>query len=490
MTKMLAFLKSRQFRKGSAATAVTVLVVAVFVVFNMLISALSDRFSLTLDTTANKAFSLSEESVEFINTLTQDVEVYVLNTEEGFAGMGTYYLQANEIIRHYGRASSRITVTYLDPVREPTRLIPLNSVNPATNDIVVKCGDNLRKIDALYDLFNYSYTANGATPQSSRAEQALTSAILNVTSDDKITVSVLTGHGESGIAEEDALYTFVQLLESNNYNVTTQNLVSEDIDPAAAVAIICAPQRDFDGAELKKLDAFLADTADGNRTLLYMDNAQQPELTALHAFLAEWGIGVGDGIVFENNDNMYVGMYRYYAVVEYSETVYAANAIEKQLPATAYYSRPLEVLFDTDNNITVSTLWNFSQTAGVVPNNPPEDWTPEATGPMPALILSQSVDYSGAQPRIGSVIAAGSEGIVEASVISNSNIANAGYLQSLLNSLNDKEDAFVIADKTLTEAYMNPTGLQILLLAFLFCIALPLAVLITGTVIWLRRRHR
>lgn len=57
-------------------------------------------------------------------------------------------------------------------------------------------GHGPRRLDA-YDLFNVeSGSITGSYITSSKAEQAMTSAIMNVTSEAQVKAAVLSGHGE------------------------------------------------------------------------------------------------------------------------------------------------------------------------------------------------------------------------------------------------------------------------------------------------------
>ena len=86
---------------------------------------------------------------------------------------------------------------------------------------------------------------------------------MNVTSDYTPKVTLLTAHSSF-----DAT-SFVSLLEQNSFEVITQDLLLEDIDPEAEVAILFAPGQDLDEDQLKKLDAFLDNDGQKGRSLLY-----------------------------------------------------------------------------------------------------------------------------------------------------------------------------------------------------------------------------
>ena len=53
-----------------------------------------------------------------------------------------------------------------------------------------------------------------------------------------------------------------------------------------------------------------------------------------------------------------------------------------------------------------------------------------------------------------------------------------------------RENTFSVPSKSLTGEQLNFNGLQALLFLGLFIIIIPMAILITGIVVWARRRHR
>ena len=67
--EILSQLKTRKFKVGSLATALTVVVTAIIIVINLIVGQLTDKFSLSLDLTQNKIFSLTEQSINFIKNL-------------------------------------------------------------------------------------------------------------------------------------------------------------------------------------------------------------------------------------------------------------------------------------------------------------------------------------------------------------------------------------------------------------------------------------
>ena len=48
------------------------------------------------------------------------MEINILNSKDSFESGGQYYVQAAAIIENYSKYSSRVTVNYVDLVKNPT----------------------------------------------------------------------------------------------------------------------------------------------------------------------------------------------------------------------------------------------------------------------------------------------------------------------------------------------------------------------------------
>ena len=86
---------SRRFKHGTLATVMTVGLVAVVVLVNVIVGLLVERFPISIDLTDNKIFELSDESIDYLKGIDQQIEISVLATEEDFSGTNAYYNQAN-----------------------------------------------------------------------------------------------------------------------------------------------------------------------------------------------------------------------------------------------------------------------------------------------------------------------------------------------------------------------------------------------------------
>jgi hypothetical protein len=479
------FLSNCNVRYGAVSVAITILVIFFIVLLNVVLTALFKRYPLDIDLTEDQIFEVSSETKDFLSKLEKDVTIYVLNTEDRFTSSGPteYFIQANQVIHKYGQLSSRVKLEYIDLIRNPdfSARFPEEKFN--VNDILVTSGGNVRKLTSS-DLFNIRSSYYGSYVASSKAEQAMTSALLNVTGDKKFLAAVIKGYDETDVS------SFLELLRLNAWDTVELNLLTEDIPPEASLLILARPSRDLDIPELQKLDAFLGEGQD--RTLFCLTDIDQPHLPNLADFLAEWGLAVEPGLIYETSNARILMSNPFVALADFGEEKYAEKSSEKGLYPVIPQARPLKVLWEAKGWRTTTTLVKSSDSSGIRPLEDSADWTPDSSlsGSTPMVALSDFYRTNQGETFSGHVLLSGSTLVMAPSILSNLNFANGEYFLDLLGQLAKRDDQIYVQDKTLGFTELRVTGEQVLIFTLIFVVLLPLAVLVAGIVVWLRRRHK
>lgn len=498
--KKLNFLSSRRFKHGTLATVITIAVVAVVVLVNVVVNLLLGMFPSSVDLTENSRFQLGEESIAYVQGLDEDITITVCMNENEFANADStgYYYQANEIIKQYAQYSSHITVRYVDLMEDPSFSANYADYSLSEADIIVESAQRIRVVDpselvvAEYndDYTNYEYFSD--------AEQVMTSAISYVAANELTNCAVITGHSES---ESAGLTT---ILEDNNYQMVSVDLATGDLDDSYDLVVICAPMVDYTDAELDKLDAYLTNDGQFGKTLLYLANFQQAmvdEATGvvssltpnLDAYLAEWGIEVSlDGMMFETdnsnayNNNYVMGM----SIVDEDHT---AGLRDASLPFIGMYTRPVNQLFESRDNITTSVLIQSSATTSLVPYSENEDanvYLESHVGTYNAAMLSQKTRYEGTTPYRSNLIVLGSDGLVADSVIGDARYNNNDYMVHLINDLTGQEGGINISAVSFSSETFNASNAAAITTLVIFLVLIPLAALGGGFAFWLMRRRK
>lgn len=470
-------------------TLIIILIAGVFLL-NFVLSLLNDRYELGVDLTDNKLFDISDESKELIASLKDDIQIHVLAKESDFVGASTYMAQVNEVLRQYDKLGKTISVDYVNYVADPTFASRYPDVVMSHGDILVTSG-NRHRVVATKELFNYTYDSQGnATIASSKADQVLSAALLNVTGEEQVTVNIITGNGEYTMS------SFESLLKNNNFDVTSKNLATEDLDSGCKLAVLISPHSDLSPEVINKLDEFLYNDGKYGKILLYTADAEQKPLPNLESFLKEWGVEIGEGAVFETKENRVFNYHPFYAVADYVDETYLGMLRDKTTPMLMPISRPLSVLFEYRNNNSTTTLLEFGKTAAVRPSDAPDNFNQaDATlrGPIPALVLASysiSDKETGKVQKQSNILVSGSSGMLDSYSIDNSSLADSEYLLNVFNTLTEKSETVQIRSKTITGNELNISTAEANWLGLIFALLIPLAIMAAGVGIWLYRRHK
>ena len=135
-----------------------------------------------------------------------------------------------------------------------------------------------------------------------RGEQAITSAILEVTSDKQETIYFLFGHGEMRLEDVDPLRGLSQLetfLKERNFLLGNLDLaVAPQVPEDADLVIIPSPQASLLPEEIEKLRRYMTDR--NGRILAFIDPGRRHGMEDL---LFDWGILADDRTIVESGSD-------------------------------------------------------------------------------------------------------------------------------------------------------------------------------------------
>ena len=481
------FLKSRKARYGAVSTAIVIITVAVVIVLNIVVSLLVDRFpNLKLDLTANSAYELNEDTADYMSHLDKDVDFNILSKEEDFIKNGEYFVQAKNLLEKMESASNgKLKVKYIDTTADPSFTQKYTNVDWTSkkNVALVACGDQYKAL-TLDDCFEYDqqyadygyYNFTGT-----KIEQAAVTAVLNVTTDDKVVVDILKGNQEGD-------YSAIQTLLNNNaYQVNEISLLTADIDKDAKFLVLYAPAVDLDEKAVKKISDWLDNGGKYGRTLIYIPSTQNSNTPNLKTLLEDWKLTLSDGYVFETSqDHLLNGVSEFAFITDYTD-YYKENLKNPDIPVVTLQSRGITV---NDEN-TAHSLLNSTDKAGVMPYDAPEDWDyKEAVKGEKISVAAESV--KSANDSESRIIVFGSEKMFSKEFMTINSFNNAAYLVNIFNTISEKgDDSVTIESKELKNTELGVTDASTgAAMMIIFVIALPLAVLIIGLVLWIRRRNK
>ena len=464
---------------------ILLLVAAVFLI-NGIAIRLHERFHLQVDLTYGAVFEVSEDTRALLAALDTPVEIFVLSDEGGFAG-SPYLVQAQRIIDQYPRFSDMVSLEYVDYAANPLFAVHFPDLSLSHGDLIVQSGERVQHLPAS-NLFYFTQRPDGnITILASRAEEALTSAILSVVSEDRVRVALLTGNGAAGGE------LFVQMLSNNNYDVQSVSIttaVFEEFD----ILLLLSPTIDLSEDIVRRLEAFLYNDGRYGKMLFYSASVAQGSLPNLDMFLAEWGIQFSDGMVFETNPERTYRFQPFYPTALYTDERYAAMLRDSSMPFLMPLARPMELLFTARDGFNVETFLHFSETSGVRPADADQTFTAhdaQRRGPLPALVSSSfnvlSPDGEHLQSRI---IVSTSTGVFDPIALQNTSVSNAEYLLNMFGDLTGREYITNIRPVSLAGRTLGITSAQATRLSVIFIGVIPFMIFSLGIAVWLFRRYR
>lgn len=489
--KFKKFMKSRKAKHGTVAMAITALVIVMVIVLNIIIGLLVNRFpDLELDLTSNNSFALQDDTIDYVSHLNNDVTVYILMEKDKFEGQGTYFVQAQKMLNKMAsKSDGKMKIKYVDLTSNPSFTSNYPNVDwqssSANNIVLVESGKQY-KVLTLTDCFEYdeqTYNYYGTYSfTGTKIEQAVVTAILNVTTDDKVVVDMIKGNNEQDYS------SLKSLLENNAYQVNDVSLATGDFDKDAKVAIMYAPSVDLDEKIVEKLSTWLSNDGKYGRSLIYVPTADMGEMPNLDDFLKEWGMSIDRGYVFETDETALVNANSPYAFTVSYGDYYKDNLKNSKIPVVVSESHAVNI---TDEN-TAHALLKTTDKAGVLPIDADKSWDyKDAITGNGENVAAEGV-MTNEDKKSSRVVVFGSYIMFSDTIMKYNSFNNSAYFMNVINTIADKEDVGItIESKSVdnTELGITDVATQNTMLV-VFVIVIPIAILVAGFVFWLRRRNR
>lgn len=489
--KFKKFMKSRKAKHGTVAMAITALVIVMVIVLNIIIGLLVNRFpDLELDLTSNNSFALQDDTIDYVSHLNNDVTVYILMEKDKFESQGTYFVQAQKMLNKMAsKSDGKMKIKYVDLTSNPSFTSNYPNVDwqssSANNIVLVESGKQY-KVLTLTDCFEYdeqTYNYYGTYSfTGTKIEQAVVTAILNVTTDDKVVVDMIKGNNEQDYS------SLKSLLENNAYQVNEVSLATGDFDKDAKVAIMYAPSVDLDEKIVEKLSTWLSNDGKYGRSLIYVPTADMGEMPNLDDFLKEWGMSIDRGYVFETDETALVNANSPYAFTVSYGDYYKDNLKNSKIPVVVSESHAVNI---TDEN-TAHALLKTTDKAGVLPIDADKSWDyKDAITGNGENVAAEGV-MTNEDKKSSKVVVFGSYIMFSDTIMKYNSFNNSAYFMNVINTIADKEDVGItIESKSIdnTELGITDVATQNTMLV-VFVIVIPIAILVAGFVFWLRRRNR
>ncbi|MGA3096305.1 MAG: GldG family protein [Bryobacteraceae bacterium] len=470
--------KSRQSKYTGYVVVYTLVVLAVLAALNFL----ANRYDKSYDSTSNKQFSLSDQTIKLVRGLKTDLRLtYFGNTSD--------FPSARDLLDRYSSLSTKLHVTYLDPVRKPQQA--KSAGYRSDSPVIVENGPKREGAKQL-------------------TEEEITGAIIRAEKTGERNVYFLSAGGEHSIEDsENGGYSFAkQMVERDNYKTSTltpkgaapeagKTLSVGQAAPAATfeipkdctVLVVAGPQTSYPPAVVNAIKAYVEG---GGRALFMLDESlrigrSEPpaENADLLKLLADWGVTVnkdlsldlsGIGGIFGLGPEVpVVAQYESHPITQPLTRMFTAFPIARSLEVKNGDKTTVEKLIATTADSVAVT--DIGAGGAIDPRK----------GKKGPLTLAAAGTYTGGTTK-GRFIVVGTSLWAQNSVLGSRSLANRDLLANMVNWLNSDEDLISIRPKTTEDRPLNLTTQKLSMLFWLSVVIFPLAVVAFGLGTWWRRR--
>src|SRR6266480_3404341 len=223
-------LKARQTKfVGYIAVYVAIVIAAVVVV-----NVLANRYDKSYDGTANKRYSLSDQTRKIVRELNQDATIRYFD-------QSTRYNQAKDILEQYSNLSPTVHIEYVDPDKSPevARAAGIKNYGAA----VVEIGARKEEAKSL-------------------TEEGITGAFIRNLKNKTRTVCFVSGSGEHQIDDSDrnGYSRFKELLGKDEYEAKSINLLQKaEIPSDCTVLVVGGPSVDYQQPQVDVVRKYVED---------------------------------------------------------------------------------------------------------------------------------------------------------------------------------------------------------------------------------------
>jgi ABC-type uncharacterized transport system involved in gliding motility auxiliary subunit len=472
------WIKTRQTKYWSYTGTYIVVILAVLVGVNFL----ANRYDKSYDSTANKQFSLADQTLKVVRDLKRDIHVTYFGGKETFIG-------ARDLLDRYSALSPKFHVQYIDPERDPAKAKAIGF----RQDAPVLIDSGVRKEGAK-----------------SLSEEEITGALIRSLKSGARNVCVLNAAHEHSIDDDgNGGYSFLKkLMERDNYTVRTVDLKAAAVDtskplavgqaPAApasveipkdcTVLVVGGPQLDYPAPTVAALKAY---EEGGGRELIMLDSVMHigrdeppAENSELEKVLEGWGVTVNKDLVLDlSGVGGILGLPPEVPMILAYESHPITQPLTRQ--PTAYpLARSLTI--KSGDKTTVSKLVSTTEDSVAVTSIGAGGAIDPKQGTKGPLTLAAAGTYNAATP--GRFVVVGTSLWSQNSMLGSRQLANRDLLANMINWLSSDEDLISIRPKEPEDRPLTLSTRNLASIFWLSFVIFPVGVVAIGVATWWKRR--
>lgn len=526
MNHSALFRMKRSVKIGTYSFVAGVILLAALIVANLLVGALPAKLT-QFDVTGRGITEISDETKKFVSGMTKDVTVYWLC--EG----GEVDDQVRLLLSRYEEAGKHVKVEVVDPLENPTFTSKYSDTTLSAYSFIVESDRRYTVVDsselyywynaalsAAYQLYPDYLPADITQPMSYAALSSVCSQygsmVIYMLSMQGISISDITElnavHSFCGEAKITAALDYVtreyiphaylltgmgderpseslgELLDSMGLDVEALDLSKNPVPVDANCLVLFDPDRDLTAHEASVITEYL----NGGGSLMLNTSPEVAESCPnLQSVVALFGLTPEEGLVQEG-DTAFISGSQYTLVptvsTQHTATAYVTSGgFKPQLPNC----HAITVAETLPAGVTVTPLFTTSDKAVRVSLDKATTLT-EAGKLQVAVAASKSLTTSDGTAKYANLTwYATADSFTD--TVAEANSGGNYYFYAATMSL--MSESFIspyedLAAVSLQMDYLDESGTALVLVLVVGVVLIPLALLTTGIVIWIRRKRR
>lgn len=468
--RMKSSFGSRKFKGGAYSFIVSIVVIALFVIINLIVTE-EDK---TFDLTTLKTYSITDETIDYIKNIDDEITIYYL-TEEG----GGYEI-FEKLMNRFEENSSNIKIVIKDPAKYPMFAKQYTDEDVQQHSVIVvnnttDVGRYIPYTDMVISEINYQTYTSEITGVD--VEGQILSAIRYVSSENVPVMGILSGHQEFEITSEMEKSIAKENVDTVSVNLSNGGEIPENCE----MLFINHPYTDFLDTELETLKNYVNN---GGKVLLLLD-VYTSGCENIRKFLSYYGLKMSEGVVVEgDNNHMMNGMPTWLAPDMCGHDI--TQGLEEKI-AVMPTCTGLVKEETARSTITVTPILMTSDDA-YLKVNPMAQTTEKEDGDIdgPFMIGAEmSETYNGVT---GKLIVFTSNDFLDDSVFRISTFANADIFLNSVDYLADVEQTVNVRATSLSEDAVTIDTGSATMLGIVYMAAIPALFILAGIFVTVRRR--
>ncbi len=458
----------KRIKSGAYHSSIIAAVIAIVVVINVMVT----QMNVQIDLSDDSMYTLTDETKNLVADLSNDITLYYVVQD------GATTPEIQNIVKQYDGLSGKVKVVEKDPVLYPN--FTKDYTDEEVEDesmIVVNETTGISKYVPYADMMvsEMDYTTYQSSVTAIDVEGQITAAIQYVTSDDLAKMYVVNGHGEATIGD-----TMKASIEKLNVEMKDlQTLTAESIPQDCSILVVNAPTFDLTKDEANMIKDYLENGGKAILNTAYTDN----DMAQYDALLASYGVSNVNGVVIEDTGN-YVGNYPTYLVpktVNHDIT----NSIDNYLVLAV--AQGLEIASDIRSTVTIDPLLTTSDNAYSKIDLTSDDIAKGKDDISGPFVLGAAITES-LDDKETKIVTVSTGYLLDDAFLSTGQFGNGELFLNAISWLEGKDSGLSIPARNVSQTYLTVTASQAIFWGTTFVIAIPIILLVTGLVIWLRRR--